>query len=210
MRAYVWTALLTGVALSQPLARAAESIPLVLESKIPLGEVRGRIDHLAIDPGRERLFIAELGNDSVGVVDLKEHKVIQTLTHLAEPQGVGYVASTDTVYVANARDGSVRLFEGPELGPAGQIALGDDADNVRVDDTLHRVFVGHGNGALAVIDASTKRKIADISLKAHPEGFQLSTVDHRIFVNVPEAHQIAIVDRATNKQVDSWNTGPLR
>src|SRR5216683_3029991 len=34
---------------------------LVLESKIPLGEVSGRIDHLAIDVKRQRLFVAELG-----------------------------------------------------------------------------------------------------------------------------------------------------
>ncbi len=44
--------------------------PLQLEGKIPLGAVRGRIDHMAIDLDRHRLFVAELGNDSVGVVDL--------------------------------------------------------------------------------------------------------------------------------------------
>jgi hypothetical protein len=35
--------------------------PLVLEQKIPLGEVRGRIDHVAIDLDRNRLFVAKLG-----------------------------------------------------------------------------------------------------------------------------------------------------
>src|SRR5262245_8495752 len=34
-------------------------------SKIPLGDVSGRIDHLAIDLARRRLFVAELGNDTV-------------------------------------------------------------------------------------------------------------------------------------------------
>ena len=43
---------------------------LALEKTISLGEVKGRIDQLAIDLGRKRLFIAELGNNSVGVVDL--------------------------------------------------------------------------------------------------------------------------------------------
>jgi hypothetical protein len=33
--------------------------PLVLEAKIPLGEVSGRIDHLGIDVKRQRLFAAE-------------------------------------------------------------------------------------------------------------------------------------------------------
>lgn len=38
---------------------------LVLEAKVPLGDVRGRIDHLGVDLARQRLFGAELGNDNV-------------------------------------------------------------------------------------------------------------------------------------------------
>ncbi len=87
--------------------------PLQLEAKIPLGDVRGRIDHMAVDLKRQRLFVAELGNDSVGIVDLANRKLIcRDSLELKEPQGVGYESSTDTLYVANAGDGSVRLFEG--------------------------------------------------------------------------------------------------
>ena len=141
---------------------AANAAALELEAKIPLGDVHGRIDHLAIDVKRQRLYVAELGNDTVGVVDLKDRKTVRTLSGLKEPQGIGYVPSIDTVFVANAGDGSVRLFQGAELTPAGQIALGDDADNVRVDDAANRVFVGYGSGALAVIDITKRQKIADI------------------------------------------------
>lgn len=195
---------------SQDRAPGAEPAALVLESKVSLGNVRGRIDHMAFDLRRKRLFVAELANDSVGVVDLREGKTIKTLTHLAEPQGIGYVPSTDTVYVANARDGSVRLFQGADLAPVGQIALGEDADNVRVDDAANHVFVGYGSGALAVIDASTRGKIADIPLKAHPESFQLDPSSPRIFVNVPEVREIAVVDRGANHQITSWSTGSLK
>ena len=122
---------------------AADGPPLRLETKIPLGKVSGRIDHLAIDLSRRRLFVAELGNNSVGVVDLGEHKLIATIAGLAEPQGVGYEASTDTLYIANAADGSVHMFQGVELAPSGKIKLGDDADNIRVEfgrpQSLHRL-----------------------------------------------------------------------
>jgi hypothetical protein len=104
----------------------------------------------------------------------------------------------------------VRLFRGAELTPAGQIALGSDADNVRVDDLASRVFVGYGDGALAVIDATTNSKVGEIALKGHPEGFRLESSGPRIFVNVPDAHTIAVVDRTTNKEVDSWETDSLR
>src|SRR4051812_2216692 len=99
----------TATPVAQP---AGPSPPLVLEAKIALGKVSGRIDHLAVDLGRQRLFVAELGNNSVGVVDLREGKLITRIVGLKEPQGTGYESSTDTLYVANAGDGSVRLFQG--------------------------------------------------------------------------------------------------
>ena len=180
-----------------------------LEAKIPLGEVHGRIDHLAIDSSRLRLFVAELGNDTVGVVDLKERKTNQTLTGLKEPQGIGYMPSSDTLYVANGSDGTVRLFRGSDLAPAGQIPFGDDADNVRIDPANHRVIVGYGNGSLAVIDSTTQQKVADIRLKGHPESFQLDSAGQHIYVNVPDARQIAVVARGTSSQSATWTTNDL-
>ena len=53
--------------MDRPLAQAPEPLLLQLEGKIPLGDVSGRIDHMAIDLPRRRLFVAELGNDSVAV-----------------------------------------------------------------------------------------------------------------------------------------------
>jgi DNA-binding beta-propeller fold protein YncE len=185
-------------------------MPLTLESKVTLGEVLGRIDHLAMDAARQRLYVAELGNNSVGVVDLKERKVLRTLHGFREPQGIAYEPSTDTVYVANAGDGSVHLLHGEDLTPAGTIELGEDADNIRIDMSSHRVLVGYGNGALAIIDPVRRQKIADIRLKAHPESFQVEPQGGRIFVNVPDANEIAVVDLLTGKQTSSWATKNLR
>jgi YVTN family beta-propeller protein len=98
--------------------------PLVREAKIPLGSVVGRIDHLAFDPERERLFVAELGSNSLRVIDLKTRAVIRRITGLKEPQGVGYLAAKDTLYVANAGDGSVRLYRGEDYAARGRVDLG--------------------------------------------------------------------------------------
>ncbi len=171
--------------------------PLTLETKIPLGEVSGRIDHLSIDVKRQRLFVAELGNNSLGVVDLAAGRVLRTITGLSEPQGVAYVPFADNIFVANAGDGSVRVLRGEDLVPIGRIDLGDDADNVRVDAARNRVIVGYGKGALAVIDPATRTKAADIRLRGHPEGFQIDETGTQVFVNVPDARDIEIADLAS-------------
>lgn len=188
----------------QASAQSADTGSLQLETKIPLGEVRGRIDHMAVDLKRQRLFVAELGNDSLGVVDLANRKLIRTITGLKEPQGVGYEPSTDTLYVANAGDGSVRLFEGSDYNSAGRIELGSDADNIRVDEAAKRVFIGYGSGALVVIDPLTHSSVGDVPLMAHPESFQIDPDTNQIFVNLPDARAIAVVDRASQKQIGKW------
>src|SRR5262245_8407951 len=91
-------ALTAWAGVARPIAQTAEPLPLELEAKIPLGDVAGRIDHLAVDLSRQRLFVAELGNDSVAVVDLNARKVRHVIAGLKEPQGIGYVPSSDTVF----------------------------------------------------------------------------------------------------------------
>jgi hypothetical protein len=193
-----WTILLAA-SLIWPAAADAQSAspPLILEAKIPLGQVSGRIDHLGIDLKRQRLLVAELGNNSLGVVDLAAGKVLHRIAGLSEPQGVAYVPFSDSVFVANAGDGSVHVLRGEDLAPIGRIELGDDADNVRLDTAHKQVLVGYGKGALAVIDSASLTKTADIRLKAHPEGFQIDETGTQVFVNVPDAHEIGFVDLAT-------------
>ncbi len=189
---------------------AAEPAPLVLEAKMPLGAVSGRIDHFALDAPGRRLFVAELGNDSVGIVDLKERKVLRRLAGLSEPQGLAYHAPTGTLYVANAGDGSVRLYQGPDFAAAGGIALGDDADNIRIDPGRNRIVVGYGKGGLAVVDPASRRKIADIPLKGHPESFQFDDTGSRIFANIPDAQEIAVIDVASRRQTSTLPTAGAR
>jgi DNA-binding beta-propeller fold protein YncE len=133
-------AILLAASLIWPAATGAQtaSPPLILEAKILLGQVSGRIDHLDIDVKRQRLFVAELGNNSLGVVDLAAGKVLHRIAGLSEPQGVAYVPFLDSVFVANAGDGSVRVLRGEDLTAVGRIELGDDADNVRVDTARKR------------------------------------------------------------------------
>jgi hypothetical protein len=186
------------------LAAGAADGPLLLLQQFPLPDVRGRIDHMAVDPGRDRLLVAELGNGTLDALDLGTGKPVARIGGLDEPQGVGYAARADVIAVANAGDGSVRLFRGAGLRPLARIALGSDADNVRVDPHTGNFVVGYGAGGLAVIDPVAQARIGDIKLPAHPEAFQIDAARRRAYVNIPDAAQIAVVDLASGRPAASW------
>jgi DNA-binding beta-propeller fold protein YncE len=183
---------------------------LKLEKNIPLEGVKGRIDHMAADVRGQRLFVAALGNNTVEVVDLKAGKKSESLSGFAEPQGIAYVPEFDKLFVANGSDGTCRVLDGHSLKTAATVSVGDDADNVRYDEKAKQIYVGYGDGALAVIDAKSDKKIADIKLSAHPESFRLETNGVRIFVNVPGSDQIAVVDREKRTVVETWTLKEAR
>ena len=182
--------------------------PLRLEKTIELPDVQGRIDHMSVDVKGERLFVSALGNNTVEVIDTKAGKRVKTIHGLLEPQGVLYVPATDRLYVANSKDGSVRIFDGSSYAPLKTLDYGDDADNLRYDPDHQRIYVGYGGGALAEIDADGN-KAGEIKLDAHPESFQLEKGIPRIYVNLPKSRKIAVLDREARTIITTWPLGMM-
>lgn len=181
--------------------------PLTFERSISLGGVRGRIDHLALDSAGERLFVSALGNNTVEVVDLHRNKVVHTIPGLSEPQGIFYVSTLNRLYVANGGDGTLRVYNGTTFAEIKSLLLGGDADNVRYDAATRRLYVGFGSGALAIVDVARDEVVGTIPVAAHPESFQLETHGPRVFINVPQAGNITVANRAQHKIVATWTPG---
>lgn len=142
-------------------ARATE--PLVPEATIPLDGISGRIDHLAYDSKRGRLIVAELGNNSMSIIDLDGRAVVRRIRGLNTPQGVAYLPTTDAIYLASAGDGSVRRYKADDFTQTESTDLGDDADNIRIDRATSQVIVGYGGGGLAVLEGVAPGKPASKS-----------------------------------------------
>ena len=177
---------------------------LKLVQTIPLPDVKGRFDHFAIDEKGGRLFVAALGNDTMEVVDVAEGKRLKSIKGLHKPTGVLYLPERNQIAVANGDDGTVKFFDGSSYELRKSIGSLDDADNMRLDPKTQLIYVGYGDGALAIIDSSKYQLIGDIKLKAHPESFQLEKTGERIFVNVPDRKQVAVIDRAKRQVIAEW------
>src|SRR6266853_4870695 len=123
---------------------ARHLLPLKLQEQIPVPNVAGRLDHFTADVKRKRLFVSALGNNTVEVIDVFAGKVIRSIKGLSQPQGPLYVPGFDKLYVANAEDGKMRVFDGANYALIKTIDFGKDPDNLRYDAATKKVFVGFG------------------------------------------------------------------
>jgi WD40 repeat protein len=177
---------------------------LTLTAQIPLPNVTGRIDHLAYDSINHLAFVAALGNNTIEVVNIDTKKVVHTIKDLHEPQGVAYIPSLQRLVVANGDNGQCIFFDAKNFSELSSIDLKDDADNVRYDAETNLLYVGYGSGAFAIVDANTMKQVASIPLDGHPESFQLSKKQNRIYINIPDADEIEVADLSSHSVIAKW------
>lgn len=182
----------------------ATGVPLTLLRTIEMPRVEGRIDHMTIDAAGQKLFVAALANNTVEVIDLRGAAHLKTLTGFREPTGIASVADAGVIAVANGQGSGVRTIDAGDYRTLKAIPLGDDSDNVRYDAAAKRLYVGYGSGALAAANPADGTVSGRAALAGHPESFQLERSGPRIFVNVPTAGHIAVVDRTAMKVTGTW------
>jgi hypothetical protein len=199
-------AIVIAVAGSCPLVAECGNPPLQLKQTIALPGVEGRIDHFAFDAAGERLFVCALGNNTVEVLDLRKGERIHSINGFASPQGIAYIPELDRLFVANDKGGVCEIYDAKSFQPVGELNFKDDADNVRYDEVTKRIYVGFGSGGIAVVNASDGKQLGSLKLTAHPEAFELEKNGNRIFVNVPNARHVAVIDRDQGEVIATWKT----
>jgi WD40 repeat protein len=184
--------------------RAQDGPALVLAQTVPLPGVHGRFDHFAIDTKGRRLFVAALGNSSLEVIDLAAGKSLQSVAGMSKPTGVLYLPDANQILVANGDDGTLKILNGTTFKVEQNLKGFDDADNLRYDPKTKLAWLGYANGAFGLFDVATAKAVAQVKLPKHPESFQLEQDGTRLFVNIPDAKQVAVVDREKRAVVSTW------
>ncbi len=172
----------------------ASAFRLIKTISLPV-DIHGRIDHLSLDLQNQRLFIAALGDKSVLVLNLKTGNLIHRITNLDYPQGVLFIPSLNKLFVSTAGNGKLYIYNAKTFLLQKVIDFKDDADNLRYDGRRKLVYVGYGNGGIGVVNAVNNRLVIKIALPAHAEAFSFAKEDSLMYVNVPDAHQMDIINR---------------
>jgi DNA-binding beta-propeller fold protein YncE len=202
-----------------PVLASGQSSPLlVLKKRIPMPNVRGRIDHFSIDAEGQRLFVTGNGDHKLAVVDLRRDRLVHVIPNLDTPQAPFYDASTNRLFVASEGDGTVKMFDGTTFQLLRTVKLSSaDADDIRYGARNGDIVIGYGgakflrgkvirgsgDGGLGILDSAGK-KIGQIAMDAHPEAFEIEKTGTRVFVNVPGLQEVEVADMVKRKVLVRW------
>jgi hypothetical protein len=183
---------------------AADEPSLKPVQTIPLRGPATRLDHLALDGKHSRLFVANMANSSMDVVDLKAGKLLKQIPGQKGIQGIAYAPDLDRIFVGNEAGGVCNVFDGRDYTPLKRFKFADDADNVRYQAGKRRVYVAHAEDSLAVIDADKLEVLRDIKVPGQAESFQLEKEHPRLYLNVPSAKAVVVIDTDRAKVIGRY------
>ena len=153
-----------------------------------------------------RLFISELGNNSIAVINTGGRTLDHNITDVPDPQGEVFSPEANKIFSASGA-GKRYIFDGKTYDLITTVDFPGGADNLRYDAATKRVYVACGDektGAIAIVDAMTNKRLdEEYKLGGQPESFQLEKSGPNIYVNLPGLKQIAVINRNT-KEIARW------
>jgi hypothetical protein len=123
-------------------AREQEALRLV--QTIPLPGVAGRLDHMAVDLEKKRLFVAAVTNGTLEVLDLSAGKVINSLTGIKDTQDALFLGGHFNKLYVSSLDGTLRIFQGETFRLVQALKLEPDPNRLLYDPATDLIYFGYG------------------------------------------------------------------
>ncbi len=164
-------------------------------------------DLLAVDGAGRRVFVVR--PDRVQVISADKGNLLGEIPGLQGGHGVALIPALNKGYASSGRTGTVIVFDLKTLKPVGQpIAVGKKPDVILYEPFSSHLLVCNGESDDAsVIDPATDTVVATIPLGGAPE-FAVSDQKGRVFVNLEDKSQTAVVDMRENQVILTWPLAP--
>jgi DNA-binding beta-propeller fold protein YncE len=170
---------------------------------------QGGWDYLAVDAQHKLLFVPR--STHTLVVDAASGQTVADIPGQRRNHGVAIVPSAGRGFISDGQDGSVTIFDLGTYQVLGKVKAAADADGIIYDPGCDKVLVscGDANVLLAIspeVDPLSGRPDAAVALGGKPEF--LAAGPGKVYVNLVDKDQVAVVDTKTMKVIHKWPTAP--
>jgi len=184
----------------------AADAPYQFIKEIPIGG-KAQWDYLKIDPEGQRLFVTH--GTSVEVIDLQKGAVVGQIEDTPGVHGVAFAPKLGRVYTSNGRENKASIVDAKTLKTISKVDTGAMPDSILFEPVQSEVYTFNGRGASAtVFNAETGKVAATIDLGGKPETPAEDPALGRIFVNIEDKSEVAVIDIKTRAVATRWPIAP--
>ncbi len=196
--------------------------PVTLVRSTYLPEITGDFDHFTVDLKRNRLFVSAEVHHSVEMFDLKTGAHLQSIGGLKTPHSIAYDVPKDELLVADGGDSALVILSGSDFHRIDRVQLvdgsatgkGDSPDAAYYDASTRLYYIGNGgasanleNSTISIFSPAEGKIIGEIKLPGNNlESMVVDDAHNRLYVNVRDKKQIAVVDLKTREVLTTWTT----
>jgi len=175
-------------------------------TEIPIGG-EGGWDILTIDSPANRLYLSHA--TKVVVVDLNKNAVVGEVADTPGVHAFVAVPEFQRGFSSNGKEAKSSVVDLITLKTISKIDTGQSPDAIVYEPRHREVYVfNHTGNSATVIDAKSATVSATISLGGSPEFAAVDEKAGRIYCNIEDRSEVAVIDSAKHEVVARWPIAP--
>lgn len=184
----------------------AADAPYHFIKEIPIGG-SAQWDYLKIDPDSHRLYLSHA--TKVEVVDLEKGTIIGTIDETPGVHGIALAPKLGRAFTSNGRENKASIVDLKTLKTIMKVDTAANPDSILYEPTQNEVYTFNGRGKSAtVFDALSGKIAATIDLGGKPEFSQADAQASKVYVNIEDKSEVAVIDCETHKVSAHWPIAP--
>jgi DNA-binding beta-propeller fold protein YncE len=205
---------LWGVLLAAAVSGAAASVTVAkdvppayhLVKEIPVAGDTGW-DYLSVDAEARRLYVTH--GTHIVVIDLDTNSIVGDIADTPGVHGFAIAPELGKGFSSNGGEAKVSVVDLKSLATVTKVATDEGPDAVIYEPTHKEVYSFNGRAKSATIfSAVSGQVVASLKMPGKPEFPALDTAGGRVFVNIEDKNEVAVIDTGTHKIVNEWPIAP--
>lgn len=174
--------------------------------EIPVGGP-GKFDYLSVDADAHRLYVTH--GTMIVVIDTEKDTVVGQITDTPGVHGFALAPELRRGFSSNGRENKVSIVDLDSLKTVAKVDTAKNPDDIVYEPSRQEVYVFNGSRSVTVIDAKGGKVVTTIAYPGKPEFSVADSQAGRIYGNVEDKNEIAVIDCKTHGIVAEWPVAPV-
>lgn len=170
---------------------------------------------VAVAPDETTGYVANIGSDSVSVIDLDSRSVTATFPVGKKPEGIAVHQDTGQIYVANQDDGTLWVVDSETYETEYELTLGTTPIRVVVSpDGRHVLIPNRESDDLSIVDTQFSRdgqeqpwEVKRLPVGVWPGGTVFSDDGSKAYVANNKTNDVSVIDMDTLEETGRIDVG---